>query len=644
MSKMSFAVLMASVSLHGVAHCQTLPSGSPLTKKSFFPIAVSLQNPTYIGTAGNASILLAKAAHQAGVNIFHGLKGIGTSPTWPESFGSDMGEIAAIAGNDLYVIGGTDVPFNTEDPPSITGAGLGSPATRASDTCNDKGSAQDRDGTLCSTIASIKKLIARSPSYATALIGYNVSDEPDCGLPPYYHPNNEMVASATGPISKGVSEVVAGVTSQDHTRIVTDNFAPNVFFGYCPQSASGAIRALAKSWISFDLYPATIPYSSYTQFSTGTDYVSVSNDTLWLQGLEAANERMSAPSGTRLSAYVETGSDDLGGSAAANQFSATLTKGSTVLTIPPVSAASGNTASFSSTWIGLNLTGKGLPASATVVSVTNGQTAVLSAPATATVNAGTVTVTGGAPIYDGGTGNCVASANFCVVSNNEYRATPVEVSSEAWMSLISGMNVLEWFCQDSTSVQFCLGDILGGQPENALSVYENIKYVDSIVSKYGSDLNSLTYGICSMQRSASHNFATSKSCTDGDLKMQTDASGLPGLAMLKFNPDVGAYGTYYLFAMSDRRSTTGATFTFTISGLEKSEAKARLVYDQNSNYDSGNSESGTVFPLSAGVFSDSFGKNNDHYQVKVYAIPATGAVGGPPSSDAKLNAFLSTLH
>ena len=111
------------------------------------------------------------------------------------------------------------------------------------------------------------------------------------------------------------------------------------------------------------------------------------------------------------------------------------------------------------------------------------------------------------------------------------------------------------------------------------------------------------------------NFTVSTSCTNGTLTMATSTSAVPGLAMLK-QP---VAGISYLFAQSDRRSATGASMTFTATGL--AGKVATVVYDSNSQYDNANNNVGATFTLNGSAqFSDTFGAHADSYQVRIYKI------------------------
>ena len=103
------------------------------------------------------------------------------------------------------------------------------------------------------------------------------------------------------------------------------------------------------------------------------------------------------------------------------------------------------------------------------------------------------------------------------------------------------------------------------------------------------------------------------SCSNGVLEIATSDKATPGMAMVK---QLG--GVTYLFAQSDRRSPSGAEFTFRLHGSAARAAK--VVYDSNDHYDSAHSEQGRTVALTGGEFRDTFGAHNDEYQIKIYAI------------------------
>jgi hypothetical protein len=484
---------------------------------------------------------------------------IGLGASWPENFGKDSGEleaIAAIKSTKLYAIGGINTPYNTN--------------------------------TSAQSVASVLALAA-SIGAQSNVIGYNAGDEPACGGTP--SGAMEMVPT-----------VVGGINGYDPTRVVTYNYttwmvSPQYLSAAC---LSASKTALQKTSIgSFDYYPLTRPWGKVS----GSDFISVPFDGLYMQNVAVQalihNGRANQP----MWAYVESGSDNFGFSEQNNTFAGGITAASKVLV-----NASGYS-KFTSTWVGLTVSASGIPAGTTITSISDATHAVMSAAATGSNASATIAVTGGAQNSD-----CVASANLCVVNGNEYRPTPVQVNAEVWMSLISGANGIEYFCHDLTTYSFCLGDATGGTA--AATTQANLTYVNKNVLAYAAVLNSLTSGICSMQNInyTTGALSTTNSCSNGVLTMATANSAVPGIAMVK-----KLAGFTYLFAQSDRRSPSGATFTFTLAGLAASTAT--VLYDSNAQYDTANSSVGKSFILnSSSQFSDTLGANNDHYQVKIYRV------------------------
>jgi hypothetical protein len=300
--------------------------------------------------------------------------------------------------------------------------------------------------------------------------------------------------------------------------------------------------------------------------------------------------------------FVEAGGDNFGASETNDTVAASIAYGSNV-----VVNASGRSI-FTPTWIGLTVSGTGIPAGAKITRIVDNTHAVMSVAATATANEG-VHIKGGVHNSD-----CVESVNLCVANGNEYRATPVQVNAEVWMSLINGANGIEYFCHDLTTHAFCLGAAAGGAAAQA--VQSNLAYIDATVLSYAPVLNSPTVGICSMQQENYTTGArsTTTSCANGILTLVTTNQAVPGMALVKqYN------GSAYLFVQSDRRSAYGAIFRMTLAGL--SGKTARVVYDSDAHYDPANSTVGSTIALSAsGTFSDTLGGHGDDYQVKIYAI------------------------
>jgi hypothetical protein len=543
------------------------PSASP----NFFPIAVWWQDP----------VSLAQKVASTNMNIFLGVGG------WPEKFGSDNGELEAIQANNLYVIGGIYTPGNED--------------------------------TSADSVASVLAL-ASSLGASANVIGYNIADEPYC-------PGNSGPAGDPG--MSQIPGIVSGITSYDPTRVIMANntgwmMTPE-WLGSCAPYATAALQAASIG--SFDLYPITSPFFPLNMFVSGlagnnsipqgnagsliysvSDFRSASNDLLWLQGVATQALAYFARAREPLWVYIESGGDNWGFSEGNNTFQGTITSGSNVIT------NASSFSSFTSTWIGLTVSGAGIPSGTTIQSVNygtdgiHGTTAVMSQNATQS-GSEAITVTGGALNSD-----CVESANLCVVNGNEFRPTPAEVNSEVWMSLINGANGIEYFCHDlaSGSYSFCLGN--GGAAATAAQA--NIAAINSKILGFAPILNAATAGMCSMQQQdhSTGVYSVVSMCSNGILTLQTGDEAVPGMALVK-----QLNGVTYVLAQSDRRSPTGAAFTFTLQGL--AGRTATVIYDSDSQYDPANSIQGNQIQLTGTAqFSDTFGAHNDHYQVKIYSI------------------------
>jgi len=551
------AAMMLSSSFAYASSLYSPWQNGPPQSPNFFPLSVWVQSPTVSGHSGSYPTI-ADAVAGTKMNIFLGLEG------WPEGFGTDKGELEAIKANNLYVVGGTNTPYNENNQPT--------------------------------SVASMLAL-ADSIGAQANLIGYNAGDEPSCGPP------NTM---------ENVPAIVQAISNYDSTRIVTYNetawmlWPPGWYGQTCMSQMLDALQATSIG--SFDLYPATSPWMPQAAYfpssETKSDFLSVPNDTVWAQGVTTQAIIHDGRSGQPAWVFVEAGGDNLGFSSQDNIFAGGVTDGSTTLT-----NASG-WSSFTSTWLGLTVSGAGIPANTTITSIIDATHAVMSAPATATAASESIAVTGGTVT----TGDCVASANLCVVNGNEYRPTPAQVFAEVWMSIINGANGIEYFCHDSLSDSFCLGDQSGGAP--ATVTQENLTYIDSVVQRFANRLNAPTTGLCSMQQInyTSGALSTTTSCANGILTMATNNSAVPGMALVKqYN------GKTFLFAQSDRRSSTGAQFTYTLAGLAGHTAE--IVYDSNARYDPHNDSKGTTFALNGEAqFEDVLGANGDDYQVKIYRI------------------------
>jgi hypothetical protein len=537
----------------------------PPQNPNFFPIAVWWQNPAVTGNSGSYPTIGAAAAGM-GINIFLG------EGNWPEQFGADAGELEAVKANNLYLIGGIYTPFSENTSPQ--------------------------------SVASVLAL-AKTIGAERNVIGYNMGDEPDCA-----GDNNNGLSFAKIP------SAVAELQSYDKTRIIAFNqtFWPMqpYWWGSCGTPAVDALRSIGIG--SFDYYPLTnanlISYDYHYPgnlpahyYAAKSDFRSVPNDTLWVQSVATQALVHAGKPNQPAWAFIEAGGDALA-SGGYNNFPGGVQNGSPMLT--NVSGWS----SFTQTWVGLTVSGGGLPANTRITGIIDATHAEISAPSSATSASETITVTGG----NGSNSDCVASVNLCVVNGNEYRPTPEQVNAEVWMSLIAGANGIEYFCHDSTSDFFCMG-AAGGGPV-AAETQANLTLIDKHLKRFAPQLNSPSVGQCSMQviNFSTGMLSTVSSCTGGILTMATNNAAVPGSAMVK---QVG--GVTYLFAQSDRRSPAGASFTFTLAGM--AGKTARVIYDSDVAYDQPHATHGQTVTLNAsGQFSDVLGAYNDDYQVKAYSI------------------------
>jgi len=202
---------------------------------------------------------------------------------------------------------------------------------------------------------------------------------------------------------------------------------------------------------------------------------------------------------------------------------------------------------------------------------------------------------------------CNSATNLCS-QGNEQRATPEQVNSAAWLTLINGSNGIIWFCDDSvTGADACLGGGAGGQASACAStcgIPANLSYVDDTVRGFAQELNSPSVGGITF---TSSNVAT------------------PINEMTK-----SVDGTTYLFSEADRAGGP-TTATYTVSG--EAGQTATLVYDSAQHYDpSAYADQGRTFTLNgSGQFSDSLAGDTGNapgaisYQVKIYEIGASGS-------------------
>ena len=536
-----------------LSYYATFANGPP-TVTSYFPIGVWEQSPQVTTGYSGSHPTLAAAAAAMGINFINFI-----TPPWPTSFGADAGQLAAAKAAGVQILAPTDYTSNTN----------------------------------AASVPSIQSLITADSAQKT-IFAYTIGDELFCGT-----------------IGSVASAATTAIQANDTTRFITSNYSGQAAGGNTsPYGCAGYTTATPIFSINgFDLYTITSPPAQTTCIALSgvgptSDFISVPNDCIWTEGIGVLN-LISYAANRPVWVIVEAGSDTLA-STSFSSFSTSVTSGSNIVTNTShhVFGASPDTqTTFTASWIGLTLNDSTC-ISGTVVSVTDATHLVLSANASCNNTTGTTVVSGGA-----NGGGCLSN-NLCLPNGNEYRATPAEVSGEAWNAIISGAVGITWFCQDGTSSTFCLGDSAGGSAATAAQA--NLVYIDGVLALYAPQLNTTTAGICSMQNV---NFTVSTSCTNGTLTMATSTSDVPGLAMLK-QP---VAGISYLFAMSDRRSATGATMTFTATGL--AGKVATVVYDSNSQYDNANNNVGATFTLNGSAqFSDTFGAHADSYQVRIYKI------------------------
>jgi hypothetical protein len=221
---------------------------------------------------------------------------------------------------------------------------------------------------------------------------------------------------------------------------------------------------------------------------------------------------------------------------------------------------------------------------------------------------------------------CSVRWNQCS-NGNQYNATPPQVNSDAWASLLNGASMLMWFCDGAAHGQrFTYSNCLGGAGSASNAIFANLSYIDHTIEKYAVELNTVSSGACTMQPStyATLGKAPATSCANGDLSLRTSNGREPVMGMTK---KVG--GKLYLFVEADR-GNGATTATYKITGAAGS--RATLVYDSAQRYDKADSEQGKTFTLSSsGQFSDSlrgdsgvgsnrYGAGANGYQVKIYEI------------------------
>ena len=527
-----------------------------------FPISVWYQNPVQTGTYYKSTTTQAAATKAIGANLMLGFMGYNGSPTtWPESYGADHGQLALLTSLGIDVMSPLYTDYTSK--------------------------------TSATSVNSVLALISKVANSSTMVMGYNLGDEPTCAQ------------------AANIPSEVAAIKASDPTRIVTFNHTAWVLapqFSGCTSTLQAALQATSVA--SADDYPLINAYTNPLTFTfPESDFNSTSNDTLWRHMLMVAGLRHFALSGEPVWAFQDTGNDALGFAEANGSIISNLTSGSTTLTLVPTGGA--GWPKFTSRWVGMGLVGSGIPSGTTIAALTDASHVVMSHAATLSETNKPVAVVGGVHNSD-----CIAAVNLCLVNGNEYRATAAEVAAEAWGTVISDGDGIEWFPQDLNGAAWALGDQSVVDPAASRAAAANLAQIDRSIQTYAAVIGDATAGVCSMQ---SENYATgaySKSthCSNGILTMATADNSVPGLALAKTHS-----GALYVFAQSDRRSTNGAVFTFTLSG--HSGQTATVVYDSNQHYDPAHSAQGSTFVLNrAAQFSDALGAFSDDYQVKIYRV------------------------
>jgi hypothetical protein len=228
-------------------------------RPSFFPIAIWLQNPTRSLGAGASYSTVAAAAAATKINILLGIDNGGTQ--WPGSIcGGDNGQLAAAKNSGLYVIwpSGVDATGNT--------------------------SATSVSSVLC---------LANALGATASLIGYNLGDEPACGV-----------------TMNAIPSWVTTLAGFDPTRVVTYNMNDWAFnHGICSPKWRTIAALQAISIGSFDLYPITSPWNGGSKIPVNPGQPI---DSMWIQGYSVVQLIQSGRKGQPIWAYVETGTDELG--------------------------------------------------------------------------------------------------------------------------------------------------------------------------------------------------------------------------------------------------------------------------------------------------------------------------------------------
>ena len=459
--------------------------------------------------------------------------------------------------------------------------------------------------------------IANNAGSQSYMVGYIGTDEPNCSGPGFSYMDNLPTAIAT---VKGYDPTRVFFVNHVHNYFDEPQFSMDPHFGGCG-TALAAIRASA--FVAMDNYPLTNAYDAnpgpYPAVGLGkSDFLSVSNDALYLQGINVQGMIYYAAPGQPVLAYNETGTDNLGVSEVSPNFPAN-TNSTTTLT---------NTSgwmNFTSAFVGMAVSGPGIPAGDTIVSVTNATTATMATAATATATNVTVTLGSGA------LADCVPAINLCLAHGNEYRGTSPEVAAEYWMSAINGATGFLEFVHDTYSYRCALGYTGNNGAVSSGSgcdvPQKNMTKLNGRLRSYGPVIMAKTVGLCSMDGFkftptgvAAGPETYTNTCNGGDVKLSgptltAKKQGTAAVIVKAYN------GYHYVMVQPSRRAPTSAGFTYTVQLNDGSFTTARVDYDTNADYDTGNDTTGSSVTLTGGnSFTVTLGANGDNYQTKIIQV------------------------
>ncbi len=591
-----FMLALLALSCSGTARAQTPPGlpawplwshWAPLgTGSNPYPIMIWQTSPSATGVAtgfGDA----ASAAIGAGINVF-------LNYDCPTSFGQDscgfasLPAAAAKTGKPLFWIGGYDT---------------------------DQSGTPDASG---QTVRSIQTMVASVQGGTAALIGYNNGDEPQCGQQP--------------PIDvAAVPSVVAKTNADDKTRPEFWNslawrLGPVSFYTGSAHTGSDGKSCEAEfesaeaatNTMSADEYALIDPYyigggglgigttaSAPSNYGVGSGIVT-SNDALWVQGvvvsLMVQNAWTKTVAGTLyrqpVGMALSGGSDAKGFSAGANVMQTARGGGGGQVTAGSKTLVNATGWSqFSSIWVGLTVSGTGIPAGTTINSVQDATHATMSSRATATATT-LVTVSGGINGSD-----CLPGVtNLCVVNGNEFRETAEEAAAEAWMGVIAGADYLVYFPYDTCSYTFLLGDTASACGPTGSDAFNNISSVDAAIQARRAWLNARTAALATMDSFDRGDgvLTTSVSAVSGPVTVTTANSHVPG--HVRVSGPVS--GVQAVFAQTLRRGTPGTKAgetTLLVTDEAWAGGTAAVAYDTDVQYHSARAlKAGTALTISQG--------------------------------------------